>query len=113
MLKKLVFVSILSLVCNYVHATDQWHVGGKVDLVFATSNGDLIIVFDKDSVHCTSGENPDYYRVAVGQNGVTAEGANKIYSAALTAGAANKTLDINFDDSSSECYVNRARINFK
>lgn len=86
-----------------------WHTA-EIKRVYALSNGDYILQFKSDSPACTSGDSPDYYRVSVGENGVTAEGADKMYSAALSAAVAGKMVSIFFDASTSLCYVNRLYI---
>lgn len=86
-----------------------WHTA-EIKRVYTLSNGDYILQFKSDSSACTSAETTDYYRISVGQNGVTQEGADKMYSAALSAGVAGKMVSIYFDSSTSLCYVNRLYI---
>lgn len=94
------------------YAAARWHTGVKIKMVYPLSGGDFVLTFDQDNPSCTSDSSPDYYRVSVGQNGVTAEGADKMYAAALTAASSGKTVNINFDDATSGCYVNRLEVIF-
>jgi hypothetical protein len=91
-------------------ATERWHTS-TLQWVYPLASGDFVIGFDADNSYCTSTNTPKYMYVAVGQNGVTAEGAKKIFAAALTALALGKTLSIAFDDGTASCYVNRVTVN--
>lgn len=73
------------------------------------SDGDFIIIF-KAASQCK--DRNQYHRVVVGSNGINAEGSKKLYSAALAAAAMGKTVSINFDDSSSNCFINRMKVNY-
>jgi hypothetical protein len=42
-----------------------------------------------------------------GQNGVTAEGVKAMLATSLLAYALQKPLQINYDDATSSCFVNR------
>src|SRR5689334_3963288 len=88
------------------HATERYHVS-TVKFVYPLGTGEFIIGFDVDTAQCSSDQTPKYMYVAAGQNGVTAEGAPKIYAAVLTAFAMGKRLYIAFDDSTPACYINR------
>ena len=96
---------------NTAISAEVW-LSSKVKSVYPLSNGDFIILFQENSPACTSSEPSHYYYVSVGQNGVTLEGSKKIYSAALTAGASGKSLVIAFDDSTANCFINRASVHF-
>ncbi|WP_255422877.1 hypothetical protein [Microbulbifer sp. A4B17] len=43
---------------------------------------------------------------------MTKEGLNLMFSAALAGAAAGKEVRINFDDSSSSCYINRLFVKY-
>jgi hypothetical protein len=89
-----------------LQAAETWH-GSTLQFVYPLSNGDFVIGFDTSSSACTNPNSPKYMYVAVGQNGVDAEGAKKMYAAALTALVAGKTLSVAFDNATPSCYVNR------
>lgn len=78
--------------------------------VYPQADGSFVIRLDADSSACTSIETPKYYVVAVGQNGMTAEGSAKIYAAVLLALAGGKSVRVHFEDSSPNCYVNRISV---
>ena len=59
---------------------------------------------------CSSSGSIRYMYLLVGQNGVTAEGFKNLFATALAGFAAEKTVDIIYDDSSQFCYVNRLLI---
>lgn len=57
-----------------------------VKLVYPQANGDFAIGVSTPSSYCNSSySNPQYPFVTFGQNGITSEGAMKLYAAALTA----------------------------
>lgn len=89
-------------------AANVWHTS-KIKTIYPVSDGDFIIIF-KSTSQCT--DRNQYHRVFVGSNGIDAEGSNKLYSAALAAAAMGKTVSINFDDSSSNCFINRMKVNY-
>lgn len=79
-----------------------------VRLVYPQADGSFVVGIDTPSPYCNSTyANPQYLFVAVGQFNVTAEGAEKIYAAALTAMTTGLAVVAAFDDSTSYCYVNR------
>ena len=84
-----------------------------VNWIYALSSGSFILTFKTNSTQCTNSSTPQYYYVESGKNGVTAEGIKMIYSAALSGGATQKPVTINFDESSSACYVNRLSVDFQ
>ena len=90
-------------------AAERWHTS-TISMVYPLDSGDFVVIFSVDSTYCSSTGTPKYMYVAVGQNGVTASGAAKIYAAALTAFALGKQFTIAFDDSTPSCYVNRAAV---
>jgi len=48
--------------------------------------------------------------VAVGQNGVNAEGNSKLHAAALMALTTRQSLDLAFDDATTYCYISRLSV---
>ncbi|AWF83392.1 response regulator receiver protein [Microbulbifer sp. A4B17] len=92
-------------------AEEVWFTS-TVTWIYPHGDGHFVITFADDSPSCTSGINPKYHRVKVGENGVTKEGLNLMFSAALAGAAAGKEVRINFDDSSSSCYINRLFVKY-
>ncbi|ALO43046.1 hypothetical protein [Pseudoalteromonas phenolica] len=93
-------------------AAATWH-SGKVRTVYPISSGGFIITFDNDHPSCQNPSNPKYYHVVEGKNGVTKDAVKNFLSVALSAGAMQKKLTINFDCSDKGCYINRLNINFQ
>jgi hypothetical protein len=91
-------------------AAERFHTS-TLQWVYPLASGDFVIGFDADSSYCSGTNTPKYMCVVVGQNGVTAEGAKKMFAAALTSLALGKTLGIAFDDGTSYCCVNRVSVN--
>lgn len=87
-------------------AAEIWHTS-YLRWIYPQSNGSVVLVFTSDSTSCTSANNPDYYSIVVGQNGVTADGLRAMYATSLTAFAMGRQLQIAFDNSTSYCYINR------
>jgi len=78
-----------------------------IAFVYPQADGSLTLAFNEDSPTCLNPASPKYYNVAVGQNGMTADGVRNILSAALWALTAGNRVQVNFDDSTTKCYVNR------
>lgn len=102
----------LLLILSWVQSTwaaDKWH-GSQVKWIYPVSNGTFILTFKAESSACGNANSPKYHHVTVGENGITKEGADKIYALALSAAAQKQILNINFSDSTSNCFVNRAYV---
>jgi len=95
-----------------VSAQAKWHTS-KVSKVYPLADGRVIVKFQSDHPNCTNNNNPKYYYLGVGVNGVTEGGFKNMYSVLLTAGASGKDVTINFDSSSSGCDINRLSITFQ
>src|SRR5262245_32884635 len=93
-----------------VRATEQYHTS-TLQWIYPVSTGDFVLGFETSSSACTNPQSPKYMYVTVGQNGVTVEGAKKIYAAALVAFALGKSVSIAFDDATIYCYLNRLTVN--
>ena len=108
-MSKAMFVVAAAMICfgMTASATERWH-NSTLAWVYPQAAGDFVMGFDVSPTFCTNANTPvKYLYVTVGQNGVTAEGAQKMYAAALTALSLAKPLTVAFDDSTSSCYVNR------
>ena len=92
-------------------AAQTWHVS-TIRSVYPLANGTFILTFTTDSPHCTNANSPHYYLVAAGSGGVTADAARNMYALALTAAASSRSVTINFESSSTSCYINRMAVNF-
>jgi|SRR5690349_9323176 len=90
-------------------AAEQW-VDEYLQYVYPLNDGNFVLSFQSAPAQCTSAANPKYFHVIAGQNGVTAEGVKAMLAASLTALAAGKRMQVSFDDSTPNCYVNRLRI---
>jgi hypothetical protein len=82
-------------------AAEQFH-SGTLKWVYPLASGDFVIGFDADTATCPSTNSPKYMHVVVGQNGVTSDGAKKIYAAAMPALGASKQVVIAFDDATAQ-----------
>lgn len=83
-----------------------WH-KSKVNIIYPLANGDFVIGLVTENSNCSNVNG--FYRVYVDYYGVTSEGANKMYSAAIAAASQGKTIEINFDSDSGQCYINRLK----
>ncbi len=90
-------------------AIERFH-ASTLKFVYPLGAGDFVLGFDTDSVQCPASGLPKYMYVAVGQNGVTADGAKKMFAAALMAFALGKQLSFAFDDGTVFCYINRLSV---
>lgn len=107
MIRRLTALLVLICATSLANASPTWH-SGKIKWIYPNGAGvDTVLVFDVDSPSCTSTSTPDYYYIRVGANGVTADGAKNMLAVVLAAAAADLTVSINFDSSSTECVINR------
>ena len=102
---------LLALSACMANAAEVWHTS-KIKHVYPLADGSFVLTFVVDSPACNNGSTPKYHYVAVGQTGVTTEGLRSMLSTALAAAAAQKTVNIAFDDSTTACYVNRLSVDF-
>lgn len=110
-MKKILFIVSSMLISLPLSAANVWH-SARISSVYPQADGSVILLFDVDSSYCTHTGSPKYYNVVVGQNSVTAQGAQNIYSAALSAAALNKPVNFVFDDNTSSCYINRLSVHY-
>ena len=103
------FAATCALGPNASLATERGH-ASTLNFVYPLGTGDFILAFDNDSAQCTALGPPKYMYVSVGQNGVTAEGAKKMFATAMLAFALRKQLSVAFGDSTSACFINRLTV---
>ena len=108
---KSILVILLMSFSFKVFAAGVWH-SSTVNSVNPFATGSFAVTFKTDSSSCPNGSSPKKYYVEVGQNGVTQEAINKMYSAFIAAGMAGKDVSIYFEDSSTGCYINRLSVDF-
>jgi hypothetical protein len=106
-MRKYAAILLMFLAASTAQAADVWH-ASTISSVYPQADGAFIVTFHTNSPSCTSPSN--YYTVRVSQNGMTDEGARRIYAASLTALALGKTVNINFSDTTTSCYVNRLSV---
>lgn len=77
-------------------------------MVYPQANGDFMIRFVESNPACL---NPNgFHRIFVGSYGVTAEGVNKMFAAALAASVQGIEVEANIDIEADQCYINRLKI---
>jgi hypothetical protein len=96
----------LILMSCAANATEAWH-ASTIKWLYPQADGSFVLVFDTNAPACTAVGADKYHYVLPSQNGMTVEGAKKLYAAAMMAMAMDKTVQVAFDDSTSNCYVNR------
>lgn len=105
-LRKLVAsLLLLGALTQPVRAADVWHTA-PLRAIYPMADGSFALLFANDSPACSSAS-PKYHWVTIGQNGMTEDGAKKIYAAAMLAFATSTTFSIVYSDSTSSCFVNR------
>ena len=87
-------------------ATTFWH-SGTLNWIYPQADGSVVLTFTTDHPSCTNTASPKYYLVMVGQAGVTADGMKNMVATALSAFAMGRTLNVNFDDATNNCFINR------
>ncbi|WHI47977.1 response regulator receiver protein [Microbulbifer sp. JMSA004] len=98
---------ILLIVLSFPAVADEIWFTSTITRVYPHGDGRFVITFADDSTSCTNGVDPKYHWVKVGEKGVTEEGLNLMFGAALAGAAAGKQVRVNFDDSTSYCYISR------
>ena len=99
------------LLCSNPAFAEKWHTS-TIDKVYVVSSGDLILVLSEDDVFCTDANEPNYYRVIVGNNQMTTDGQKHILSLALAAAATGTPVTFAYDETSSFCYINRLMVRY-
>lgn len=106
-LKNAVAIALALVFIPAAFATERGH-SATVKAVYPSANGTFAVAFANDSSYCLNASSPrKYYYVAIGQNGVTADGHKLIYSTVLSALLTNQVVAFAFDDATSNCYINR------
>jgi hypothetical protein len=104
------YAVVFALIAGSAFATERFQIS-TLKFVYPIASGDFVVGLDSDSSFCTSGSVPNkYYHVVVGANGMTAEGAKKLFSASMAALVARLNVSVVFDDATSNCYVNRITV---
>lgn len=85
---------------------DTWF-SSTIYYVYPHSDGMVVLTFNTPSPACI---NSDYHQLKIGHNSVTADGYRAILAVAIAAAAAGRTVEVNFDESSAECYINRIAV---
>ena len=93
-------------------AEPTWHNNVLIKGIYPLSDGTVALMVDKDNPLCTSTSSPKYYHLAENQQGVTSVGFMNIYGAALSAASKGKLVNINFESSDSNCWINRIIVSF-
>ena len=94
-----------------VQADNKWH-DSTIKTIYPTADGGFVLILDTDSSNCPQTAVGKYHYVTVGDNSMTTEGANKIYSLALMAAATDKVVNIYFNDATNRCAINRMHVSF-
>lgn len=105
------FMFMVSFSSISLSSNEVWH-SSIIESVYPLASGNFVMRFKNQSSACTSVNNPKYHYVDVGVNGMSEGGANKIYSAALAAAMAEKTVTVIFDKSSTRCNIDRLLVKF-
>jgi hypothetical protein len=101
------FVVFTLLVISIAAHAEKWHVD-KVKMLYPLAAGNFVVSLQDFPAECTNAS--QYFYVEVGQRSVTSEGANKMFSLAMMALASDKILSVNYDETSSNFYINRMYI---
>jgi hypothetical protein len=78
-----------------------------VKYVYPLADGSVVLALMDSPPTCTNTANPKYLQITVGQNGVTADALKNMLATALTAFAMDAQVQVNFDDATNDCFVNR------
>ena len=99
-------MACLPLFSASAQATEAY-LQSTIKVVYPLSEGSFVLKFNQGNSLCLATQNPQYFYVTVGQNGVTAEGSKNILATALAAYATASVVSIAFDTATTSCYINR------
>lgn len=102
-------VAMLIGVMSLSAVADAWH-NDFIQRIYPLANGSFVLTFKNPPENCSNSSK--YFYVTVGSNGMTQEGAEKIYSLAMIAATTGKSFKINFDETTNTCLINRASVSF-
>lgn len=111
MLKNISIVILFLFGSVSAFAESHWHTS-TIEKIYPLSDGDFVLIFDTNSDDCPSTSAGKYHYVTIGENAVNLEGANKMYSLAMTAALTDKKVTVYFSDTSNNCYINRMSVKF-
>ena len=90
-------------------ASTVWY-QGPAQLVYPLNDGSFAIGVSTVLPVCSGSGSGVYMFVTPGQNSVTLDGAKNMLATVLTAFALGRPISVAYDDSTSNCYVNRLLI---
>ena len=109
---KNLFAIIFIFLSTTAHAvTNVWHTS-TIKYIYPLADGSFVVTFNTNSSSCSGGVSNKYHYVRTGNNSVNQEGVDKMYSLFLTAATSGRKVTISFDSSSTQCWINRAYIDF-
>ena len=101
---------ILSSTIPFVASASVWFTS-TVKRVYPLANGDFVVLFNDVNTKCV--HESGYHYIEVNRNGITESGRDKMYSAFFVAGSAKNQVKIFFDETSSNCNINRMQVLFE
>jgi hypothetical protein len=103
-----ILISVLGIIVGIgiAQAAPVWH-ASTVKFVYPQADGSFVLVMDVDPPTCPAAGTGKYLYVVAGQNGMTADGLKAMYALSMQALATRAILQLNFEDASTACYVNR------
>lgn len=107
------FAAFLVSLAGAVSADEVWLNSTTIYAIYPLATGTVVLTFEADATECTSGSSPKYYTLKVGANNVTADGFENVLATALAAAATRAIVSVAFDDSTSDCYINRIWVDFR
>ncbi len=112
-LKKYALIIAVAMTCftSNAYSASHWHTS-KIKSIYPLAAGGLVLIFDIDSANCPATNTGKYHYIKVGGNGVTQVGIQNILSLSMLAATTDKSMSINFSDASTQCYINRVKVNF-
>lgn len=110
-MKNVFLALIIMLFSTSAFAANVWHTS-TIKWIYPQADGGVIIAFDTDSSSCTNTSNPKFHLLKEGSNGVDAKGFTAMLAVVLAAGQQNKQLNIVFENSSSDCEINRLFVEY-
>ena len=107
-IKNILSLVLLLIISGNVLAQQIFH-KTKIDMIYPFSDGKVYVGIDTENEACKNTN--EFYRLAIGEAGVTEEAMGKIYSAMLAAAAQQNQVEIIFEPKADgHCYISRLKI---
>ena len=105
----LLSLAILALGSTTALAADAVY-AGPIRMLYPNADGTYVLILNANMAACGGITGYKYLYIKAGQNGVTADGQKNIIATSMLAFAADRNTSIVYDDSTTNCWINRISV---